>query len=262
MFILSLILISFRNRIGAFTLDSIKTKSNINMNFIEITPNETGQFDAKITKKLTHLKTGTTTTACKVQDGVVLACDNRATMGFFIASKTALKVHRIQDYMYLTIAGGVADAQYIVDLLRAETNLYNMQNISQIGVIQTAKLLQNILFNDKGKYEVGHILAGYTEREGSQVFDIEGDGSMLPEDFVSIGSGSRFALGILETEWKADLSVEEGMSLCAKAVRTALIRDIGSGNGIDVVGISKGQPTMTRRYNLSDENLINNNFSN
>ena len=231
-------------------MDQIHTKGNINYNFIEITPNEAGQFDAQLRSKTPHLKTGTTTTACKVKDGVAIACDNRATMGLFIASKTAKKVHRIQDYMYLTIAGGVADAQYLVDLLRAETNLYNFQNVTAIGVSQTAKLLQNILFNDKGKYEVGHILAGFTAREGPQFFDIEGDGSVLPEDFVSIGSGSRFALGVLETEWSAELSVEEGMDLCAKAVRTALIRDIGSGNGIDVVGISKDQPTKEQRYNL------------
>jgi len=242
-------------------MDAIDTKQNLKLNIIEVTPNEEGNFTAQEGKKLPHLKTGTTTVACKVKDGVVLATDNRATMGLFIASKTAKKVHRIQDYEYMTIAGGVADAQYLIDLLRAETNLYNMQNVRQISVGQTSKLLQNILYNNKGYFEVGHILAGYTETEGPKVYDIEGYGSVLDEDYVSIGSGSNYAIGILETEWKPDLTLEEGMMLCAKAVRSSLARDIGSGNGIDVVGISKGKPVVEKSFKTTDKELIECNFN-
>jgi 20S proteasome alpha/beta subunit len=136
-----------------------------------------------------------------------------------------------------------------------------MQNARQITVGQTSKLLQNILYNNKGYFEVGHILAGFTEKEGPKVYDIEGYGSVLDEDFVSIGSGSNYAIGILETEWKPDLSLEEGMILCAKAVRSSLARDIGSGNGIDVVGISKDKPVVEKSFKTTDKELIECNFN-
>jgi proteasome beta subunit len=136
-----------------------------------------------------------------------------------------------------------------------------MQNNKPIGVGATAKLLQNILYNNKGYFEVGHILGGYTESEGPQLFDIEGYGSVLPEDYVSVGSGSLFAIGILETEWKPDLTLEQGMNLCVKAVRSALCRDIATGNGIDVVGIGKGKPPIEKSYKVSDPDLINNTFA-
>jgi proteasome beta subunit len=240
-------------------MDQIPTKNNVKLNFIEIQPDENEGIAAKPMNKIVKLKTGTTTVGIKIKDGVVLATDNRATMGLFIASKTAKKVHKIQDYMYLTIAGGVADAQYLVDLLRAETNLYNLQNDKKITVAQTAKLLQNILYGNKGYFEVGHILGGYIPSEGPKIYDIEGYGSVLEEDYVSIGSGSLFAIGVLETEWKPDLSLDEGMDLCIKSVRSAIIRDIGSGNGIDVVALYKNK-VVTKSYKVSDKDIINNTF--
>jgi len=241
-------------------MDSIPTKNNMKLNFMEIQPDENEGIAIKPMNKPAKLKTGTTTVGCKIKDGVVLATDNRATMGLFIASKTAKKVHKIQDYMYLTIAGGVADAQYLVDLLRAETNIYNLQNNKQITVAQTAKLLQNILYNNKGYFQVGHILGGYTPSEGPKIFDVEGYGSVLEEDYVSIGSGSLFAIGVLETEWKPDLTLDEGMELCTKSVRSAIIRDIGSGNGVDIVAIHKNK-VIEKSYKVSDKDLINNTLS-
>ncbi|MHA1563621.1 MAG: proteasome subunit beta, partial [Promethearchaeota archaeon] len=199
---------------------------------------------------------GTTTVACKIKDGVIMATDNRATMGSFVANKNAKKLHRIQDYLFMTIAGGVADAIYLIDLLKAETEIYNLKNEKPIGIGQSAKLLQNILYNKKGFYQVGHLLGGVTDSEGPKVYNVGGYGSLLESDYTSQGSGSVFALGILETEWKENLTLEEGMNICTRAVRSAIIRDMASGNGIDLVAIQKGKKTVEKRYEISDQDLI------
>lgn len=213
-----------------------------------------------IKAKMPQMKTGTTTVALKVKDGVVMATDNRATMGVFVASKVARKLHKIQDYMYLTIAGGVADAQYLIDVLRAETEIYNLRNEDKMSVHQAGKLLQNILYGNKGFFEVGLMLGGITVKDGPTLFDLEGYGSSLEEDYASVGSGSPFALGVLETEWKEGLSLKEGMHLAVKAVRSAIIRDIASGNGIDVVGIQLGKAAVEKSYKISDKSLVDNTF--
>jgi proteasome beta subunit len=205
-------------------------------------------------KDFPHLKTGTTTVGLKVKDGVCLATDNRATMGYLIADKHAKKLHKITDYMYLTIAGGVADAQYLIGLLRAEIEIYTLKN-GFMKITQAAKLLQNILYNNKGEYEVGLILGGYTELDGPKIYDIEGYGSMLDENYTSSGSGSLYAYGVLETEWREDLSVEEGMKICMRAVRSAIIRDVFSGNGIDIVAISKSG-VVEKSYSISDPEVL------
>jgi len=228
----------------------------LKMNFIEITPDNANDFKAKSIEALPILKTGTTTVACKIKDGVIMATDNRATMGYFVANKNAKKLHRIQDYLWMTIAGGVADAIYLIDLLKAETEIYNLKNEKPIGIGQSAKLLQNILYNKKGFYQVGHLLGGVTESEGPKVYNLGGYGSLMDNDFASVGSGSVFAMGILETEWKEDMTLEEGMEVCTRAVRSAIIRDMASGNGIDLVAIQKGKKTIEKRYEVSDQDLI------
>lgn len=198
-------------------------------------------------------KTGTTTVGLITKEGVVLGTDNRATMGFFIASKTARKLHEIQPYLWMTIAGGVADAQYLIEILKAETELYNMKNPKNISVKAAATLLSNILYQKKGWYQVGLILGGVGS-DGPGLYDIGGYGSVLPEKFCSVGSGSPFALGVLEAQYSDDLTLEEGMKVAAAAVRSAVIRDIASGNGIDVVGIKKDE-YIEKSYSISEDPL-------
>ena len=241
-------------------MKTIPTEQNFTTNVIEITSDSENDIIFQEGTISTKLKTGTTTVGCIIKDGVILAADNRATMGSYVASKDARKLHQIQPHIYMTIAGGVADAIYLIDLLKAETEIYRLRNGKQIAVSAAAKLLQNILYNKKGFFQVGHILGGYTEAEGSKLYNIEGYGSLLTEQFTSIGSGSPFALGVLETEWKENLSMEEGIHIAVKAVRSAIIRDIASGNGIDVVVLQKGKAPMEKRYEVDDESLIDGTF--
>ncbi len=239
-------------------MDQIPNRTTIDMNILKITPDAAGDFKVEHMKTLPKMKTGTTTVALLIKDGVVMATDNRATMGMYVANKNAKKLHMIQPYMYITIAGSVADAQYLIDLLKAETEIYRLRNDHDIGVNQTAKLLQNILYNNKGYFQVGHLLGGYTDKEGGSIYNLGGYGSLLEEKYASVGSGSPFAIGVLETEWKEELSLEDGMIIAAKAVRSAIIRDIASGNGIDVIGLQKGKDPLEKRYEVSDKNLLNN----
>lgn len=200
------------------------------------------------------LKTGTTTVGLVCKDGVCLATDKRATGGLFVASKTAEKLNQIQPNLFMTIAGSVADAQYLIEMLKAETNLYNLRRDHPIGVKTAANLLSGILFNNRGLFQVGLILGGYTEDVGPELFDIGGLGSLLPDKFCAVGSGSPYAIGVLESKYNPELTVEPGMKICAGAVRSAIIRDIASGNGIDVVGITKDG--FTRKFYPIDNDPI------
>jgi len=187
-----------------------------------------------------HLKTGTTTCGLKVAGGVVLAADKRATMANFIANRQARKVNNLTDHCWMTIAGGVADAQYLIDIMRAEAQLFEMKRKRKIPVKALAHMLANMLFRNKQTpYEVGLIMGGYTDDEGPALFDLDELGSILPEDFTSVGSGSPFCIGVLEANWKPNLTPEEGKTLAIKAVQAAIARDINTGNGVDVVVITK-----------------------
>ena len=190
------------------------------------------------------VKTGTTTVGLTCKDAVILGTDKRATMGYFVASKTAEKLHIIQDHLWMTIAGGVADALYLLDILRAETNIYQLVHDGKPILIKSAaKLLSNILYQNKMfPFQVGLILGGVTEEEGPVVLDISAYGSILPEKYCAVGSGQNFSYGVLEARYKDNLTIEEGKEIVKKAVTSSIIRDMASGNGIDLVTIKKDSP--------------------
>ena len=204
----------------------------------EIKLSKSPQIDAQT------VKTGTTTVGLTCKDAVILGTDKRATMSYFVASKTAEKLHQIQDHLWMTIAGGVADALYLVDILRAETNIFQLKHDGKpILVKSAAKLLSNILYQNKMfPFQVGLILGGVTEEEGPVILDISAYGSILPEKYCAVGSGQNFSYGVLEARYKDNLTIEEGKEIVKKAVTSSIIRDMASGNGIDLVIVKKNGP--------------------
>lgn len=198
----------------------------------------------KVKDNLSALKTGTTTVGLTCKDAVILGTDKRASMGYFVASKTSEKLYRIQDHLYITTAGGVADNQYLIDILRAETTLFQLAHDDQpIKVKSAAKHLSNILYANKMfPFEVGLILGGVTESEGPTLLEIGLFGSILPDKYCAIGSGQSFSLGVLEAKYKDNLPIEKGKEIIRKAVSSSIIRDMASGNGIDIAVIKKEGP--------------------
>ncbi|NHI83915.1 MAG: archaeal proteasome endopeptidase complex subunit beta [Candidatus Thorarchaeota archaeon] len=185
-----------------------------------------------------ELKTGTTTVALTAKDSVVLASDQRATMGLLIANKKAKKIYKITDRIGATIAGSVADAQAIMDLLKAEAKLFEIQRGRPMSVKALTRLLSNIMFQGRGLYMLGCLVGGYDE-DGPQVFYTDYIGSVLSDKYTSSGSGSPVALGVLEAEYQEDLPKAKAIELAIRAVAAAMERDAASGNSILVSVIDK-----------------------
>jgi len=187
-----------------------------------------------------QIKKGTTTCALTCKDGVVLAADTRASAGFFIADRHVMKIQKVDQHLAMTIAGGVADAQNLVDTMRYNANLYRLQSKERMPVKSAARLCSNILFNQRYfPYYVQIIMAGYTIDEGSNIYNIDLFGSMTTEKFISTGSGSPVAYGYLESEFKDNMSVNEAYKVAMQAIAAAIRRNAGTGDGINVVIIDK-----------------------
>lgn len=183
-------------------------------------------------------KTGTTTVALKCRDGVILAADKRATMGHFISNKDALKIYQVDDNIAMTIAGGVGDAQSIVRTLRAESKLFKMNRKHPMTVKGIATLASNILNGNRYyPYLVMSIIAGVDTKP--RVFSIDPVGGLMEEDYISTGSGSPIAYGVLESEYSKDKTIKENLQTAAKAIKIAQMRDSASGNGVTLATITK-----------------------
>jgi len=183
---------------------------------------------------------GTTTVGLIFKDGVVLATDKRATMGYFIASKNAKKVYQIADRIGMTTAGGVGDAQQLVRVMTVECNLHNVRRGKSMTVGAASTLLSNILNNNRYFPYYVQLLVGGMDETGAHLFSVDAMGGATKEDdVVATGSGSPTAYGILEDRYKPGMNEEDAVSLGVRAVRAAMKRDVATGEGVSAVVITK-----------------------
>jgi len=188
---------------------------------------------------------GTTTVGITGKDFVVLAADRRATSGYFIASKQVWKILEVDSHIAVTIAGAVGDAQQLVERLRAEARYYRATNGEGMSVRSLATLASVILFNYRPILSV-QMLIGGIDSEGPSLYSLDWLGTLTREKFTATGSGSPFAVSMLEHEYRDDLSLDEAVQLAVKAVRVALARDPGSGEGVDVATITRSGISFKR----------------
>ena len=189
-----------------------------------------------VEEKILH---GTTTVAIKVKDGVVLCADMRASAGYFIANNNTMKIQKIEQHAGLTLAGGLADAQNIVDVLRYHANVHRIQNQEPIPIKSLARLTSLMFHQNRGYPFIADILVGGYDNEGPQLFNIDMFGSVEEKNYVTTGSGSPVAYGLLEEEYKDNLTLDEAKSIALRAVKAAITRNIGTGDGINVALIDK-----------------------
>ncbi|MHA1265126.1 MAG: archaeal proteasome endopeptidase complex subunit beta [Candidatus Helarchaeota archaeon] len=186
------------------------------------------------------LHSGTTTIGIKCVDGVVFAADHRAVAGYYVAHKHTKKIYKISENIVTTIAGVVADAQALIDYMIAECNLYQLSHLKPIPVRAAASLYAYYLFSRRWFPYLTQTIVGGIDNLGPRIYTLDAVGSLIEENTVcATGSGTPFALGVLEDAYFEKITVDEAVPLAIHAVRTSIERDIGSGNGIDVVTIHK-----------------------
>lgn len=190
------------------------------------------------------LKTGTTTVGVLCKDGVVLAADRRASAGYMIADKKSRKVIPVNEDMAITTAGLVSDIQLLTKIIKAQLKLIEIRRGKKSSVKQTANLLGGLVYSNIRRMSmvpgiVGFILGG-KDLSGFHLYNLGIDGALTDvDDYTSDGSGMQFALGVLESNYRKDMTVNDGIKLAVTAINTAIQRDIATGNGIDVVTITK-----------------------
>ena len=189
-----------------------------------------------VQEKILH---GTTTVGIKATDGVVLCADMRASAGYFIANNNTMKIQKIDEHAGMTMAGGVADAQNITDILRYHANMHRIQKHDPIPIKSLTRLTSLIFHQNRGYPFIADILVGGYDNAGPALYNIDMFGSAEEKNYVTTGSGSPVAYGLLEEEYHDGLTVEEAKVIALRAVKAAIIRNIGTGDGINIAIIDK-----------------------
>jgi proteasome beta subunit len=183
---------------------------------------------------------GTTTIGIVFAGGVILATEKRATMGYMIASKKAKKVYQVAERIGMTTAGGVGDAQQLARILTVECNLYQIRRSRSITVGASATLLSNYLNQNRYFPYYVQLLVGGVDETGPSVYSVDAmGGATKEEEIVATGSGSPTAYGVLEDRFRPHMTEDEAIDIAVRSLKSAMKRDAGSGEGIQVVVITK-----------------------
>ncbi|CAB3385463.1 Hypothetical predicted protein [Cloeon dipterum] len=181
-----------------------------------------------------HFEHGTTTLGFKYQGGVVLAVDSRATGGNFIGSQSMKKIVEINDYLLGTLAGGAADCVYWDRVLAKQCRLYELRNGERISVAAASKLMSNMVYNYKGMgLSMGMMICGW-DKKGPGLYYVDSEGTRTEGKVFSVGSGSVYAFGVLDSGYRWDLSNEEAYELGRRSIYHATHRDAMSGGIVRV----------------------------
>ncbi|MBS7624138.1 archaeal proteasome endopeptidase complex subunit beta [Candidatus Bathyarchaeota archaeon] len=182
---------------------------------------------------------GATTVGIVCSDGVVLASEKRVSYGNFVLSRVGKKVFKIADHIGAACAGLVSDMQILVREVSVYANLFKIEAGRPISVKAAAKVMSNLLFSSRLLPYITETIIGGVDEEGPSVYVLDLLGSTIPDKYAAVGSGAEIAIGVLEESYREGMTVEEGRDLAIRAIKSAISRDAMSGDGIDILIITK-----------------------
>jgi proteasome beta subunit len=182
---------------------------------------------------------GATTVGIVYRDGVLLASERRVSYGYFVMSKSARKVFKITDTIGAACAGLVSDMQILAKEASAYASIYTYENDRPISVKATAKMVGSLLFQRRLMPYITQTIIGGIDQDGPSLYVLDLLGSVLPDKYASVGSGTEISMGVLEDEFKDNMSLDEAKDLMRRAIKAALARDAASGGDVDLLIISK-----------------------
>jgi len=181
---------------------------------------------------------GATTIGVVCSDGVVLASEKRVSYGYMVMSRVGKKVFRVTDRIGAACAGLVSDMQILIREVEAYANLFKLDANRPMPVRSAAKVMSNLLFSRRLFPLITQTIVGGVDEEGASLYVLDVVGSLIPDKYAAVGSGAEIALGVLEQGYKEGLTVEEAKDLVTRAIKSAVSRDVMSGDGVDFLYVT------------------------
>lgn len=182
---------------------------------------------------------GATTVGLVCSEGVILASEKRVSYGYLVVSRGGKKVFKISDHIGAACAGLVSDMQILIREVEAYANLFKMDVGRPMPVRSAAKVMSNLLFTRRLFPLITQTIVGGIDDDGASLYVLDILGSVIPDKYAVVGSGAEIAMGVLEEAYKDGMSIEEAKDLVVRAVKSAISRDVMSGDGIDFLLITR-----------------------
>jgi proteasome beta subunit len=183
---------------------------------------------------------GATALGIVFKDGVVLGADKRFAYGNFLLSRSSKKVFLISNNVGAACAGMISDMQNLIKRVTVEIKLRELEIKRPVPPNSVAKLMSVIMFSERLYPLLTQVIVGGVEEKPS-VYVLDPLGSIIPDEYATVGSGTEIAIGIIESEYKKGMDEKAATELAIKALKAAMQRDIASGDGIDLLIIKSNE---------------------
>lgn len=192
---------------------------------------------------------GATAVGITFDGGVVIASEKRIAYGNFLASKTTKKTFQLTPRVGAACAGLVADMQILSMQISALAKIRNMEIKREIPPNSIAKMMSNMMYERRFFPLLTQVIVGGIVDKPA-IYTLDPLGSVLPDEYAAVGTGAEMALGVLDPQFKEKMTEKEAIELAKKAIKSAILRDSFSGDGIDFLVIKKdGIKEFTEKLN-------------
>lgn len=181
---------------------------------------------------------GATAVGISYDGGIILAAEKRVSYGNFVVNKNTKKIFPVTEFVGAACAGMIADMQVLVRQVSALAKIRRLEIRRNVATNSIAKLMSVIMFERRFFPLLTQVVVGGVEYR-PQIFTLDPLGSVLPDDYAAVGSGAEMALGVMDAEYSRDMSEENARNLVIKAIKSSILRDSSSGDGIDMLTITK-----------------------
>lgn len=192
---------------------------------------------------------GATAVGITFDGGVVFASEKRIAFGNFLVSKSTKKTFPITSKVGATCAGLVADMQILSLQIAALAKIRKMELKRDIPPNTVAKMMSNMMYERRYFPLLTQVIVGGVV-DKPIMYTLDPLGSVLPDEYAAVGTGAEMALGVLDPQFKENMAEDDAVDLAKKAVRSASLRDSASGDGLDILVITKdGTREFTEKIN-------------
>lgn len=181
---------------------------------------------------------GATAVGVAYKDGVVLGAERRITLGNYVISKKGRKVFRVTDSVGAVCAGMVADMQNLVKEVGVYSKLKELEAKRQLSASAVAKLTSVIMFERRFSPLLTQVILGGVDQK-PKVWVLDPLGSLIIDEYASVGTGAEMATGVLEAGYAEGLSEKDARELAVSSIKASIARDTMSGNGIDLLTLDR-----------------------
>jgi len=181
---------------------------------------------------------GATAVGISFDNGVVLASEKRVSYGNFVVNKNTKKTFHVTDHVGAACAGMIADMQILVRQVEALAKIRKLETRRNVAPNSVAKMMSVIMFERRFFPLLTQVIVGGIDKK-PEIYTLDPLGSVLPDDYAAVGTGAEMALGVMDSEYRGNISEQDAKELAIKAIKSSIQRDSGSGDGIDILFVTR-----------------------